>query len=83
MTTTACIHHWLLADGLVNVPGRCKHCGAERIFSPALGDDWGASFGPAGSYTTSNYSGFNRERTNASRARGGMLAKQRARKAAQ
>ena len=28
----SCVHHWVLADGVADVAGRCRECGAERVF---------------------------------------------------
>jgi hypothetical protein len=36
-----CIHHWLLQDKQEGrSPGRCKKCGAERVFVEPLTFEW-------------------------------------------
>jgi hypothetical protein len=33
----ACVHHWLLGDPVGNqIPGRCKRCGARRVYSNSI-----------------------------------------------
>lgn len=35
--TPACVHHWLLSDPVNNqIVGRCKHCGAHRVYSGSV-----------------------------------------------
>ena len=66
---TCVAHHWLLADGITNVPARCKRCNATKTFN-ASGiptDDWTG--------TTSAYVLADPKRTAASRARGAAKQK--------
>jgi len=33
----ACVHHWLLGDPVGNqIIGRCKRCGARRVYSNSI-----------------------------------------------
>ena len=33
----ACVHHWLLGDPVNNqIVGRCKRCGARRVYSGSV-----------------------------------------------
>lgn len=35
--TPACVHHWLLGEPVSNqVTGRCKRCGARRLYSNSI-----------------------------------------------
>lgn len=67
-----CTHYWMCGDGVTNVQARCKLCGDMRVFRPSVDDDWSANL------TTSEFNRYDRDRTMRSRARGGVVQKQRA-----
>ena len=48
MTTAVCVHHWMLEDGIRDVPGRCVRCGTSRVFAGAgsIGDALRETTGP-------------------------------------
>lgn len=36
-TAPSCVHHWLLGEPVGNqIPGRCKRCGARRVYSNSI-----------------------------------------------
>ena len=63
-----CVHYWLLGEGTVNVSGRCRKCGAERVF------DGGVPMSDGGPLTK-NARPFNSAAVVASRKRAGEAMK--------
>lgn len=63
-----CVHHWVLAEGLRDVPARCRLCGGERVFKGMTDIDvvaFGAPFSPGAPRA------YDPNRVRASRNRGG------------